>query len=95
MADEDPDGDQAPGPDPEPAWEPVSGAESYSVTLFAGPGERAYWAWRGAEASVVVGGSQQRTAGGPQLHPGMTWSVVAFAADGSLVDHSGERPIGP
>lgn len=80
---------------PELAWEAVAGAERYSVTVFLGPGEPAYWAWRGSETSVVVGGGATRTGGGPQVQPGMTWSVVALAADGSVVAQSGERPLGP
>lgn len=86
------------GPWPELAWEPVDGADRYSVTLYS-PQGGAYWAWNGSETAVIVGGFEESPPSDasvePRLQPDMTWDVVAHDADGELIAQSGVRPIGP
>jgi hypothetical protein len=86
------------GPWPELAWRGVDGADSYTVTLYDVQGG-AYWAWSGAETSVVVGGFASVPPEGsgvaPRVQPGMSWDVTAHGDDGGLIAQSGERPIGP
>lgn len=81
------------GRSPELSWQPVDGAARYSVTIYR-DGERAYWGWRGQQTSVIVG-EEVGTAAGPWIEPGMTWTVMAFDADGEMIAQSGERPIEP
>lgn len=86
------------GPWWELAWEPVDEADGYSVTVYS-PQGRAYWAWNGAETSVVVGGFDEPPPSDasvePRLEPGMTWDVVAYDAEEAMIAQSGVRPIGP
>lgn len=86
------------GPWPELAWAPVDGAARYEVLVYAASG-RAYWSWRGTDASVRFGGfsspPDEASAVRPRLHEPMTWSVLARDADGEVIAQSGERPIAP
>lgn len=83
------------GPRPELTWEPVEGASTYAVTVYAGPGERARWSWRGGATSVRVGFVEDTSVGGPNILEGMTWTVVAFDAEDRPIAQSGERPLSP
>lgn len=86
------------GPWPVLAWEPVEGAQSYSVTLYAESGA-VYWRWRGETTEVRVGGFAEEPAPDAPLSPrvegDMLWDVLARDADGSVIAQSGERPIAP
>lgn len=77
-------------------WSAVDGATDYHVVVL-GPGESTYWAWRTAETSVPVGGLPQLSseAAGPSISPGMSWSVLAVAEDGTPLALSGRRDIAP
>jgi len=80
---------------PELAWEPVQGAQRYSLTLHREDEAAAYWAWSGTETTVRVGPTEDLSVGGAHVEPGMTWWVVAFDETGTVVAQSGERPIAP
>ncbi|MBU2602616.1 MAG: hypothetical protein KKA32_10705 [Actinobacteria bacterium] len=78
-------------------WEAVDGAARYRLVVLDGDGEP-LWAWNGAETSVNLGGlPEERPAdiSGPIITPGSSWSVAAFAADGSPLAVSVLRPVGP
>ena len=83
------------GPRPLLTWEPVDGALTYAVTVYAGPEQPARWSWRGEQTSVRVGFVEDSTVGGPNVIDGMTWSVLALDADDEPVAQSSQRPIGP
>lgn len=82
------------GPRPLLEWQPVDGAARYDVTLYA-PDGSGYWAWHGAETSVVVGQLATAEQSGPRVSPGMTWAVLALDHDGIPVASSAVRPIAP
>lgn len=77
-------------------WEPVDGAQQYSVSVFA-PSGRGYWAWRTDGTSVPLGGEPRLRddVSGPSTAPGMTWSVVALDADGRPIAASVESVLRP
>lgn len=77
-------------------WDAVDGADHYAVYLYAPSGE-AYWAWRGRETEVFVGGATQLADGspGPSVSDGMSWAVVAYDADLLPVAASPMRSITP
>jgi hypothetical protein len=62
-------------------WEPVPGAEVYSVSVRT-PDGLGYWAWRTDATSVHLGGDPRLhdDVSGPSTVSGMTWSVIAFDA---------------
>lgn len=84
------------GSRPELAWEPVDGAATYSLTVYA-PSGVAYWAWHGTGTSVVVGGVRHGEVAdtGPRVVDGMTWDVIAVDGDGMPLARSVERPLSP
>jgi hypothetical protein len=82
------------GPRPLLEWEPVEGAVRYDVTLYA-PDGAGYWAWHGAETSVVVGQLATAEQSGPRVSPGMTWAVLALDEGGIPIASSAVRPISP
>lgn len=84
------------GPRPELAWEPVDGADHYSVYLYA-PSGAVYWIWFGTDTSIHVGGEPQLNDGapGPSVIDGMSWAVMAHDADQLPISVSPERPIAP
>jgi hypothetical protein len=86
----------APSDDVRPllSWEPIDGATVYAVTVTA-PTGLAYWAWRTDTTSVHLGGDPRLDDGqsGPSTVPGMTWSVLAFDADGRPIAASVEEPL--
>lgn len=73
-------------------WEPVDGADSYSVVVLDETGEP-YWVWSGSESEVPLGGSSSDFGIGPIIGIGYSWSVAAFATDGEFLAISGEVPI--
>lgn len=83
------------GPRPVLTWEPVDGAATYAVTVYAGAGEAARWSWRGQETSVRVGFVEDTTVGGPNVIDGMTWGVLALDSDDEPIAQSNERPLAP
>lgn len=83
------------GPRPLLTWEPVDGAATYAVTVYAGAGEAARWSWRGEETSVRVGFVDDTTVGGPNVIDGMTWNVLALDSDDEPIAQSNERPLAP
>jgi len=80
------------GPTPIFRWASIDGAASYRL-LVRGPGGEG-WAWRGAETSIRYGGGTDGVPG-PQLVPGMVWSVAALDGDGRLVALSELRAVSP
>jgi hypothetical protein len=77
-------------------WEAVPGVDHYGVYLYA-PSGAAYWAWRGSETQVYVGGAEQirADAAGPSVTEGMNWAVVAYDAELLPIAASPMRPISP
>ncbi len=77
-------------------WDAVLDADHYGVYLYA-PSGATYWAWRGTETSVFVGGATQirEDAAGPSIADGMSWAVIAFDADLLPLAASPLRPIAP
>jgi len=74
-------------------WEPIEGADSYSVVVLDEAGEP-YWAWSGTESEIVLGGAPSSDFGiGPIIGVDYSWSVAAFDADGVFLAISGEVPI--
>ncbi|MFV1999856.1 MAG: hypothetical protein ACC654_05760 [Acidimicrobiia bacterium] len=57
----------------------------------------AYWAWEGSETSIPLGGAEfpEDFGNGPTIGSGYTWSVSAYAPDGTILAISGDRPISP
>ncbi len=83
------------GPRPTLVWSGVPGADVYFVTLFT-PSGTAYWAWQGSATSVELGdgsGPLPANAPGPKVADGMSWQVLAYASDGSLLAASERTPI--
>lgn len=79
------------------AWEPLSGAVEYQVTVYT-PAKQPYWAWSGAAASVYLGGGEApppEDAAGPVVSEGMYWAVLAFDAEGLIAGSSALAPISP
>jgi len=78
------------------AWESVDGAASYFLVV-KDESEVAYWAWDGSETSVPLGGAEFPAdfGNGPSIGPGYTWSVSAYAGDGTFLAISGDRPVSP
>ena len=82
------------GPRPLLAWEPVPGADRYTVLVMDEEG-KPWWAWTGEGESVVLGGvDASAEIGGPQAGPGVTWVVFAHDNGGSLIAVSPARPVG-
>lgn len=83
---------------PQLDWEPVADGERYRVRVY-GPDGRAFWGWMGTDDQVIFGGFPRTPEDGsavtPQVLDGMSWSVIAFDADGRIVGQSGERPLEP
>lgn len=77
-------------------WAAVEGAIHYTVWVRT-PQEKPYWSWLTSDTSVPVGGLPRlnEDAGGPSIVGGMTWSVTAHDADGSVIAASNHRPISP
>ncbi len=73
------------GSHPTLAWEPVSGASSYWLVVRDGDGE-AYWAWSGSATSVRLGAGERavlnQTAA---LDEEMSWTVMAFDQNNTLI----------
>lgn len=84
------------GDRPKLEWEPVEGAEWYSLVVYSSNAEP-YWAWEGARTSTFLGGAKRipEDHEGPRLVEGMSWSVVAHDSDDQPLAVSAIRPIGP
>jgi len=78
------------------AWEPVPGAEFYSLVVY-GPDNQPYWGSLLTDAQTYVGGPIQLKEGrpGPRVIDGMSWMVIASDGDLSPVATSQLRPIAP
>ncbi len=76
-------------------WSPT-GAPIYGVYIYA-PGGSLYWAWRGRETEVFVGGAIriEPEHPGPSITEGMTWAVVAYDENLLPLASSAVVPIGP
>lgn len=78
-------------------WSPVENASRYSVFLQFSDGQP-YWSWSGAGTSVYLGGYDSAPpddSAGPVLLDGMSWAVVAFDAQGTVIASSHLQPISP
>ena len=74
-------------------WDPIDGADSYSVVVLDDAGEP-YWAWSGPESEITLGGAPSSDFGvGPIIGVDYSWSVAAFDADGVFLAVSGQVPI--
>lgn len=85
------------GPKPLLAWEPVDGATTYDVVVSTVDGAP-YWAWRGTEQQVWLGGSQNAPAPdteGPILVGPMLLTVFASDAGGIPLAAGGPLEIAP
>lgn len=84
------------GDRPDLAWEPVSGAALYHVTLLA-PDGTVYWGWSGSETSVPVGGFPRLVpeATGPRIIADMSWTVTATGVDDVPIAVGGPSPLSP
>jgi hypothetical protein len=78
-------------------WEAVDGAVTYVLLVFDTENGSAYWAWEGEATSIYLGGAEVplEDASGPVLLRPMSWSVLAFDAEGALVGVSAVRAIAP
>ena len=78
------------------SWEAIEDAGSYFLVVKddAGAG---YWAWEGSETSIPLGGAAfpDDIGNGPTIAAGYTWSVSAYAADGTILAISGDRSLSP
>ena len=77
-------------------WEPVDGADYYSLFLYA-PSGRVYWGWAGRGNAVHVGGEPQiqEDRPGASIVDGMSWAVIAYDAESLPIAVSPQRPISP
>jgi len=77
-------------------WEAIESAGTYFLVVKDEKGA-AYWAWVGSETSVPLGGAEfpEDYGNGPTIGAGYVWSVSAYAADGTILAISGDRPISP
>ena len=81
------------------SWESVQGADYYGVVLFA-ENDQPYWAWRGDESAIYVGGltgepPPPEIAVGAIVAPCMTWTTTAYNAEGVPIAAGGPRLISP
>lgn len=78
------------------SWEAIEGAGSYFLVVKDDAGAP-YWAWDGTETSIPLGGASfpDDIGNGPTIAPGYTWSVSAYAADGTILAISGDRSLSP
>lgn len=66
------------------AWSTVPDAVDYQVVV-RDPDGAPYWSWIGETTSIRFGGGElSASQPGPRVSPGSTWSVVAWADDGSV-----------
>lgn len=83
------------GSHPTLSWQPVDGAATYWLVLLDRSGN-AHWAWTGSDTAVRVGGGdraeENQTAA---VFEPMTWTVSAFADDGSLLAISASSTVAP
>jgi hypothetical protein len=84
------------GERPRFTWTAVDGATEYTLVVQNLRG-RPYWAWRGAETRVFLGGIDEPSgdAPGPVLAKPAQWQVIAYAADGSIVGATPWRVVRP
>lgn len=77
------------------SWDPVAGAERYSLVIVNTDGD-SVWAWSGVETAVVVGGGEvDRTGLGARISD-PSWSlVIARAADGTAIAVGDATAVGP
>src|SRR5688572_30456268 len=82
------------GDRPRFTWTAVDGAIEYTLVVQNLRG-RPYWAWRGVETTVFLGGIDEPSgdAPGPVLTKPAQWQVIAYAADGSIVGATRWRVI--
>lgn len=77
-------------------WSELDGTAYYGVYIYAPSGD-AYWFWRGETNEIFVGGSIQLDddAMGFAITAEMTWGVVGYSEDGSVVGVSELAPLAP
>jgi hypothetical protein len=78
-------------------WAAVEGAAWYALVVKNAEGQT-YWAWMGPENSIYLGGTTTQPGddrAGPRLEPGMSWAVIAYDSEDSLIAASSLRPISP
>lgn len=80
-------------PTPLLAWEPVDGAESYSVIVLD-PDGATWWSWDGPELEVALGGVGSAPAA-LRTAAGVSWAVLAQAEDGTVLAVSPWRRLDP
>ncbi|MEX0665490.1 MAG: hypothetical protein WD598_12085 [Acidimicrobiia bacterium] len=84
------------GDRPRFTWAAVDDATEYTLVVQNLRG-RPYWAWRGVETTVFLGGVDEPSddAVGPVITKAAQWQVIAYAADGSIVGASLWRVVRP
>lgn len=77
------------------SWEPVDGAATYLVIVFAG--DAPYWSTITDAAETYVGGARAIPEGvdGPEVSEGYSWAVYAEDENGTPIASSPIRPISP
>ncbi len=77
-------------------WEPVDGAATYLVIVFAGD-EEPYWSTITEQAETYVGGQAAIADGvdGPEVAGGYSWAVYAEDENGNPIASSPIRSISP
>lgn len=75
-----------PGERPRFTWPESEDAVEYSLVVQDLKG-RPYWAWRGPETTVYLGGVEQPAADsvGPRLAKRAQWQVTGYGPDGGIV----------
>ena len=74
-------------------WDPVDGAEQYTVVVTDSTGAT-WWAWSGPDTAVVLGGVADGR-DGPTAGVGVTWIVLAHDGAGVMVAAGERRPLEP
>jgi len=84
------------GERPRFTWPAVDDATEYTLVVQDLRG-RPYWAWRGGETTVFLGGIDEPSedAVGPVITKPAQWQVIAYAADGRIVGASQWRVVRP
>jgi hypothetical protein len=84
----------AAGEHPRFSWPAVDGATDYTLVVQNLKG-RPYWAWRGPETTVYLGGTVEPSTdvSGPVLRKPAQWQVIAYASDGTIVGASPWRVV--
>jgi hypothetical protein len=88
---------QGVGERPRFEWQSIDGASYYGIVIYT-PDDTPYWAWRGREPWVYLGGIEEALPDineGPILIEGMTWRIVAYNEQDVPIATGGPWAIAP